>query len=49
MGSAIPELLVLLCNDPLVLRAIEDITGYAPLTRFNGSIYRMLPAAGHHQ
>lgn len=49
MGAAASELLVLLCNDPTVLRAIEDITGYAPLTRFNGSIYRMLPAAGHRQ
>jgi hypothetical protein len=49
MGSSASELLVLLCNDPAVLRAIEDITECAPLTRFNGSIYRMLPAAGHRQ
>jgi hypothetical protein len=49
LGSTASELLVLLCNDPAVLRAIEDITGCASLTRFNGSIYRMLPAAGHRQ
>jgi hypothetical protein len=49
LGPAASELLVLLCNDPAVLRGIEDITGCAPLTRFNGSIYRMLPEAGHRQ
>jgi hypothetical protein len=49
MGAAASELLVLLCNDPVVLHAVEDITGCAPLTRFNGSIYRMLPESGHRQ
>src|SRR6266542_3175655 len=49
IGAAVSELLVLLCNDPVVLRAVEDLTGCAPLTRFNGSIYRMLPDAGHQQ
>lgn len=48
-GAVASELLVLLCNDPVVLHAIEDITGCQPLTRFNGSIYRMLPDSGHHQ
>jgi len=48
-GTAASELLVLLCNDPVVLHAIEDITGCEPLTRFNGSIYRMLPDSGHQQ
>jgi hypothetical protein len=49
LGAAASELLVLLCNDPAVLRAIEDVTGCGPLTRFNGSIYRMLPDARHRQ
>jgi hypothetical protein len=49
IGAAASELLVLLCNDPVVLHAVEDMTGCAPLTRFNGSIYRMLPARGHEQ
>ena len=49
MAAPASELLVLLCNDPVVLRAVEDISGCAPLTRFNGSIYRMLPDAGHQQ
>ena len=48
-GAVASELLVLLCNDPVVLRAIEDITGCEPLTRFNGSIYRMLAESGHQQ
>ncbi|SRR6266542_2979382 len=49
IGAPVSELLVLVCNDPVVLRAVEDITGAAPLTRFNGSIYRMLPNTGHQQ
>ena len=49
IGAVASELLVLLCNDPVVLHAIEDITGCEPLTRFNGSIYRMLPDSGHQQ
>lgn len=49
IGAATSELLVLLCNDPVVIRAVEDITGCTGLTRFNGSIYRMLPEARHHQ
>jgi 2OG-Fe(II) oxygenase superfamily len=49
MGAAASELLVLLCNDPVVLHTVADMTGCAPLTRFNGSIYRMLPARGHEQ
>jgi hypothetical protein len=49
IGAAVSELLVLLCNDPVVLRAVEDISGCAPLTRFNGSIYRMVPEMRHQQ
>jgi hypothetical protein len=49
MAAPASELLVLLCNDPVVLRAIEAVTGCAPLTRFNGSIYRMRPDSGHQQ
>ena len=48
-GCAASELLVLLCNDPVVLHAIQDITGCETLTRFNGSIYRMTEGSGHHQ
>jgi hypothetical protein len=49
VGSIASELLVLLCNDPVVLHAVEDMTGLAGLTRFNGSMYRMLPDAQHQQ
>ena len=49
IGVAITEMLVLFCNDREVLRAVEDITGCGALTRFNGSIYRMLPERGHQQ
>jgi hypothetical protein len=49
IGGAVSEMLVLLCNDTALLRAIEQITGCAPLTRFNGSIYRMLPDGEHRQ
>jgi hypothetical protein len=49
IGAPASELLVLLCNDPVVLRAIEDVTGCGPVTRFNGSIYRMLPDRNHQQ
>ena len=48
-GAVASELLVLLLNDPVVLHAIEDITGCEPLTRFNGSVYRMLADSGHQQ
>jgi len=47
--NATSEMLVLLCNDPAVLAAIRDITGRRAVTRFNGSVYRMLPATGHQQ
>jgi predicted 2-oxoglutarate/Fe(II)-dependent dioxygenase YbiX len=49
IGGAVSEMLVLLCNDPALLRAIEAITGCTPVTRFNGSIYRMLPVSEHRQ
>jgi hypothetical protein len=49
IGAAASELLVLLCNDPVVLHAVEDISGCAPLTRFNGSIYRLVPEMRHQQ
>jgi 2-oxoglutarate-Fe(II)-dependent oxygenase superfamily protein len=49
IGCAASEVLVLVCNDPVVLRGIEDITGCRPLTRFNGSIYRMTEQSGHQQ
>jgi hypothetical protein len=49
IGAAASELLVLLCNDPVVIRAVEDIAGCTGLTRFNGSIYRLLPEARHQQ
>ena len=49
IGTAASELLVLLCNDPVVLHAVEDVTRLAGLTRFNGSVYRMLAGAPHEQ
>jgi hypothetical protein len=41
-------MLELLCNDPALLRAVEAITGCAPLTRFSGFVYRLTPGTGHH-
>jgi hypothetical protein len=41
-------LLELLCNDPVVLRAVESMTRCAPLTRFSGFIYRLTPDLSHH-
>jgi 2OG-Fe(II) oxygenase superfamily len=46
--SALSGMLELLCNDPAVLRAVESLTGCAPLVRFSGFVYRLTPATGHH-
>ncbi len=46
--SAASEMLVLLFNDPCVLAAVRNVAG-CPVTRFNGSVYRMLPGTGHQQ
>ena len=46
--NALSAMLELLCNDPVLLRAIEALTGAAPLVRFSGFVYRLTPAAGHH-
>ncbi len=46
--NVVSGMLELLCNDPVVLRALEALTGCAPLSRYNGFVYRLLPAAGHH-
>lgn len=48
--NAAAALLELAFNDPAVLRAIEQITGCHPLTRFGGFVYRLSPGYGHeHQ
>jgi predicted 2-oxoglutarate/Fe(II)-dependent dioxygenase YbiX len=46
--NALSALLELLCNDPLVLRAVESLTGCSPLLRFDGFVYRLAPGTGHH-
>jgi hypothetical protein len=46
--NALSGMLELLCNDPAVLRAVESVTGCAPLVRFSGFVYRLAPATGHH-
>jgi hypothetical protein len=46
--SALSAMLELLCNDPAVLRAVESLTGCAPLVRFDGFVYRLAPGTGHH-
>jgi hypothetical protein len=46
--NATSAMLEFLCNDPAVFRAVESLTGCSPLTRFNGFVYRLAPATGHH-
>ena len=46
--NAVSGMLELLCNDPVMLRAIESLTGCGPLARFSGFVYRLLPESGHH-
>jgi len=46
--NALSGLLELLCNDSGVLRAVESLTGCAPLVRFNGFVYRLTPGTGHY-
>ncbi len=36
-----------LTNDPVLFRAIEDLTGCPPIGCYRGRVYRMLPGAGH--
>lgn len=46
--NALSAMLELLCNDPVVLRAVESLTGCSPLLRFDGFVYRLAPGTGHH-
>ena len=46
--NALSAMLELLCNDAVVLRAVEALTGCGPLVRFNGFVYRLAPGTGHH-
>lgn len=46
--NALSAMLELLCNDPVVLRAVEALTGCTPLVRFDGFVYRLAPGTGHH-
>jgi hypothetical protein len=46
--NALSAMLELFCNDAAVLRAVESLTGCAPLVRFNGFVYRLTPFTGHH-
>lgn len=46
--NPLSAMLELLCNDPVLLRAIESLTACSPLVRFNGFVYRLTPGAGHH-
>jgi hypothetical protein len=40
--------LVLVANDPELLRFVEDLTGCGHVGSFEGRIYRVLPGAGHY-
>jgi hypothetical protein len=42
------HLLTFLVNRPDFLRLVERISGCAPLTNFNGRVYRMLPNSDHY-
>jgi hypothetical protein len=46
--NALSAMLELFCNDPVVLGAVEALTGCAPLVRFDGFVYRLAPGGGHH-
>ena len=46
--NSLSAMLELLCNDASLLRSVEALTGCAPLSRFSGFVYRMVPGAGHH-
>lgn len=46
--NATSAMLELVCNDPPFRAVVEALTGCAPLARFSGFVYRMLPGAGHH-
>ena len=46
--NPLSALLELLCNDPPMLRAVESVTGCAPLVRFSGFVYRLHAATRHH-
>jgi hypothetical protein len=35
-------------NAPFFLKAVQEITGCGPLTRFEGRVYRFIPNSGHH-
>jgi hypothetical protein len=45
--SPLTTALEVLLNDPDFLRAIEDLTGCAPLRCFEGRIYRLMPGGDH--
>lgn len=46
--NATAAMLELCCNAPLVLSAIETLTGCAPLPTFGGFVYRLAPGTGLH-
>jgi hypothetical protein len=46
--NAMSAMLELLSNDPVMLNAVETLTGCGPLRRFSGFVYRLAPGAGHH-
>lgn len=46
--NATAAMLELCCNDPIVLAAIETLTGCAPLRSFGGFVYRLAPGTGLH-
>ena len=40
--------LELVCNDPALFAAIDDLTGCGPVGCFEGRVYRLAPTAGHY-
>lgn len=42
------DALLFLMNDPGLFRIVSDLTGIAPIGCFVGRVYRMTPAAAHH-
>lgn len=46
--NALSGMLELFSNDPALLAAIEALTGCAPLSRFDGFVYRLVPDIDHH-
>ncbi|HXG55270.1 MAG TPA: 2OG-Fe(II) oxygenase [Vicinamibacterales bacterium] len=47
-GDATVSMLSLFCNDPALFSIVQQITGCGPVQFFDGSVYRLTPAASIH-